>query len=88
MLINLCYNELMNKVFIYSTPWCAYCKMAKEYFKKNNVEYTEYDVASDAVKRQEMLDKTHQMGVPVIIINDKIVIGFDRGKINQLLEIK
>ncbi len=72
-------------VEIYSTPWCAYCKMAKEYFKKNNVEYVEYDVASDVGKRQEMLDKTHQMGVPVIIINGKIIIGFDRGKINQLL---
>jgi len=59
--------------------------MAKEYFKKNNVAYTEYDVASDVAKRQEMLDKTHQMGVPVIVINGKIVIGFDRGKINQLL---
>ena len=75
----------MNPVEIYSTPWCAYCKMAKEYFKKNNVAYTEYDVASDVAKRQEMLDKTHQMGVPVIVINGKIVIGFDRGKINQLL---
>ena len=72
-------------VEIYSTPWCAYCNMAKEYFKKNNIAYSEYDVASDATKRQEMLDKTHQMGVPVIIINGKIIIGFDRGKINQLL---
>lgn len=77
----------MNIVEIYSTPWCAYCKMAQEYFKKNNIAYKEYDVASDTVKRQEMLDKTHQMGVPVIIINNKIVIGFDRGKINQLLGI-
>ncbi len=77
----------MPQVFIYSTPWCAYCNMAKEYFKKNSIAYTEYDVASDVAKRQEMLDKTHQMGVPVIIINDKIVIGFDRGKINQLLGI-
>ena len=75
----------MNTVEIYTTPWCAYCKMAKDYFKKNNIVYAEYDVASDAVKRQEMLDKTHQMGVPVIVINGKIVIGFDRGKINQLL---
>ena len=59
--------------------------MAKEYFKKNNIEYTEYDVAVDMAKRQELIDKTHQMGVPVIIIDGKIVIGFDRGKINQLL---
>ena len=77
----------MAQVFIYSTPWCSYCKIAKEYFKKNNIIYTEYDVASDVAKRQEMLDKTHQMGVPVIMIDGKIVIGFDRGKINQLLGI-
>lgn len=75
----------MNKVEIYTTPYCAYCKMAKEYFAKNNIEYSEYDVASDIVRRQEMLDKTHQFGVPVIIIDGKIVIGFDRPKINQLL---
>lgn len=78
----------MNKVEIYSTPLCAYCKMAKEYFKKNNVEYTEYNVSSDVAKRQEMLDKTHQMGVPVIVINGKVIIGFDRGKINKLLGLK
>ena len=59
--------------------------MAKEYFAKNNIQYTEYDVASDVARRQEMLDKTHQFGVPVIIIDEKIVVGFDRGKINQLL---
>ena len=78
----------MANVEIYTTPWCAYCKMAKEYFKKNNVAYTEHDVAEDPAKRQEMIDKTHQMGVPVIIIDGKIVIGFDRGKINELLGIK
>ncbi|MBI2063632.1 MAG: thioredoxin family protein [Candidatus Yanofskybacteria bacterium] len=78
----------MAQITIYTTPWCAYCKMAKEYFKKNNVEYTEYDVAEDAVKRQEMIDKTHQMGVPVIMIDGQIVIGFDREKIAGLLNIK
>ena len=78
----------MAKVEIYTTPWCAYCKMAKEYFKNNNVEYTEHDVADDAAKRKEMIDKTHQMGVPVIIIDGQIVIGFDRVKIDQLLGLK
>ncbi|HEY4506730.1 MAG TPA: Uxx-star family glutaredoxin-like (seleno)protein [Candidatus Paceibacterota bacterium] len=75
------------KIEIYSTPWCSYCNMAKEYFKKNNFEYTEYDVSTDKVKQQEMLNKTHQMGVPVIVINDKVVVGFDRGKIRELLGI-
>ena len=61
--------------------------MAKEYFAKNNVTYIEYDVFRDITKRQEMLDRTHQFGVPVIVIDGKIVIGFDRSKINQLLGI-
>lgn len=74
-----------NIVEIYTTPMCAYCKMAKEYFKQHNVPYTEYDVSKDVAKQQEMIAKTHQYGVPVIIINGKIVLGFDRAKINQLL---
>lgn len=76
-----------NKVEIYSTQTCAFCKMAKEYFQKNGVEYTEYDVGNDVARAKEMVDKTHQMGVPVIVINDKVIIGFDRPKIDQLLGI-
>lgn len=75
----------MNKVEIYSTPTCFYCKSAKDYFKQNNIAYMEYNVASDMVKRQEMLDKTHQFGVPVIIIDGKIIVGFNKPKINELL---
>lgn len=74
-----------NVVEIYTTPGCAYCKMAKEYFGENNILYAEYDVAKDAAKRQELLDRTHQYGVPVIVVNGKIILGFDRGKINRLL---
>lgn len=72
-------------VQIYSTPSCAYCHMAKEYFKAKGVAYTEHDVARDITKRQEMLDKSHQFGVPVIDIDGKIIIGFDKPKVNQLL---
>ena len=74
-----------HQVTIYSTPSCAYCKLAKEYFAKNNVVYTEHDVAADIAKRQEMLDKSHQFGVPVIDIDDKFIVGFDKPKINELL---
>ena len=59
--------------------------MAKEFFAKNNIQYNEYDVARDITRRQEMLDKSHQFGVPVIEIDGKIVIGFDKPKITQLL---
>lgn len=74
-----------NIVEIYTTPMCAYCKIAKDYFKKNNVSYSEYDVSKDVAKQQEMIAKTHQFGVPVIVINGKIVLGFDRAKIDKLL---
>ena len=80
----------MKIVKIYSTPSCGYCKMAKEYFTENKVAYTEYDVAADEEKRNEMITTTGQMGVPVIMIGEEgaapeIVIGFDRPKLAQLL---
>jgi glutaredoxin len=59
--------------------------MAKDFFKENNVAYTEYNVASDLEKRKEMLEKSGQMGVPVIIIGDDLIVGFDKPKISQLL---
>lgn len=68
----------MKKVTIYSTPNCTYCKMAKEFFKENGVEYTEHDVAADLEARKEMVDKSEQMGVPVIDIDGEVIVGFDR----------
>lgn len=61
--------------------------MAKEYFKSKNLAYEEYNVSTDIQKRQEMITETGQMGVPVIKINGKIVIGFNKSKINELLGI-
>lgn len=72
-------------VTIYSTPTCHFCHAAKDFFKENNVEYTEHDVATDADQRQAMIDLTGQMGVPVIQIGEDIVIGFDEAKIKELL---
>lgn len=77
----------MKKVTIYSTPTCHFCSMAKEYFKANNVSYEEIDVASNAEKRKEMVDKSGQLGVPVIDINGEIVIGFNKTKLARLLDI-
>lgn len=76
-----------NTVTIYSTPVCHFCHAAKDFFAANNVAYTEHDVAADATKRQEMIDMTGQMGVPVIRINDDVVVGFDEGKLKELLGI-
>jgi glutaredoxin 3 len=75
----------MPNVTIYSTPTCHFCHMAKDYFKENNVAYTEYDVASDVDKRKEMVEKSGQMGVPVIVIGDELTVGFNQPKIAQLL---
>lgn len=74
-------------VVIYSTPVCHFCHAAKEFFSENSVTYTEHDVAADAEKRQEMIDMTGQMGVPVIKIGDDVIIGFDEEKLKELLAI-
>jgi glutaredoxin 3 len=73
------------KVTIYSTPACVYCNMAKVYFKENNIAYEEFNVAADAAKRKEMVDMTGQMGVPVIIIGDDALVGFNKPHVAQLL---
>jgi glutaredoxin-like YruB-family protein len=75
-------------VTIYSTPVCHFCQNAKEFFKENNVEYVEHDVAADAEKREEMIEMTGQMGVPVIRIGDDVVIGFDEAKVKELLKME
>jgi glutaredoxin 3 len=77
----------MKNVLIYSTPSCHFCHMAKEFFKEKGIVYTEHDVASDTAKRQEMVEKSGQMGVPVIQIEDDLIIGFNKPKISELLGI-
>jgi glutaredoxin 3 len=75
----------MKTVTIYSTPSCHFCHMAKDYFTEHNVTFTDHDVAMDLEKRQEMIEMTGQMGVPVIRIGDDVVIGFDEDKVKELL---
>jgi len=77
----------MAKVTIYSTPTCVYCKMAKEFLNANNISFTDHDVASDEKAREEMIQKTGQLGVPVIDIDGSIMVGFDKGKMKELLKI-
>lgn len=78
----------MKPVSIYSTETCGYCKMAKDFFTKNNVAYQEFDVGHDLEKRQEMIEKSGQMGVPVIMIGDDIVVGFNKPKLQELLNLQ
>ena len=76
----------MKKVVIYSTPTCHFCNLAKEYFTQKGVEFTSFDVSTDREKQAEILEKTGQMGVPVILIDDQVVVGFDRPLIDELLK--
>lgn len=75
------------EVIIYSTPSCHFCHAAKEFFTANNISFTDYNVASDLPRRQEMIEKSGQMGVPVIDVGGTLVIGFDERKLRELLEI-
>lgn len=74
-------------VTIYSTPTCHFCQMAKEFFKGNGVTYTEHNVATDLEKRQEMIQKSGQMGVPVITIGNELIVGFDKERLASLLGV-
>lgn len=75
-------------VVIYSTPTCHFCHQAKDFFKEHNIQFIEHDVSADADKRKEMVQKSDQMGVPVIVVGDETVIGFDQGKLAEILGIE
>lgn len=76
----------MNKVVVYSTPTCVYCKMAKEYFKSKNIDFVEHNVAEDDAAREDMLQKSGQMGVPVIDVNGTIIVGFNKPEVDAALK--
>ncbi len=78
----------MANVKVYSTPTCPYCKMVEQYLEENNVVFEKADVSTSQSAAQEMIAKSKQMGVPVVDIDGKIVIGFDRAKIKSLLGLK
>ncbi len=73
------------RVTVYSTGTCPYCHMAKEYLRSKNVPFEDVDVGSDRARAQEMIDKSGQMGVPVLDIGGKIIIGFNRAEIDATL---
>ena len=77
----------MKNVTIYSTPTCHFCHAAKEFFKRNNIAFTDYDVSSDQAKRTEMLEKSGQMAVPVIFVGDEMTVGFNESTLKQMLAI-
>lgn len=73
------------QVTIYSTPTCGFCHMAKQWLSENNIPFEEKDVTTDQSLVQEMVQKSGQMGVPVIEIKDKILVGFDKHRMEELL---
>ena len=73
-------------VKVFSTPSCPWCHRAKDYFKSKGVKYKDFDVSVDAKARTEMIDKSGQMGVPVIFIGKKVIVGFDQDAIDEALE--
>lgn len=75
----------MAAVTIYTTQTCGFCHMAKSYFQSNDIDYEEKDVSHDAELQREMIEKSNQMGVPVIDIQGKVVVGFNRPAIDALL---
>ena len=80
-------DKKTKQVNIYSTPTCVFCVAAKNYFNDHGVKYTEYNVASDLEKRKEMVEKSGQLGVPVISIGDEVVVGFNEPRLQELLGI-
>ncbi|MDP2655920.1 MAG: glutaredoxin domain-containing protein [bacterium] len=68
-------------VTIYSTPTCHFCQMTKDFLKEKGISYTDFDVAKDLEKRQEMIQKSGQMGVPVVFVGSEMIIGFDKERL-------
>jgi glutaredoxin len=81
----------MLKVTIFTTPTCVFCKRTKDFYKENSIAYDERNVAADTQAAQEMVDLSHQMGVPVSVIADgdkkEVIVGFDKAKLSQALGI-
>lgn len=74
-------------VTIYSTPTCVYCRLAKQFFAENNISFAEIDVAEDSLAAQKMIKLSGQSGVPVIDVDGKIIVGFDKPALKKLLKI-
>ncbi|MEK6973208.1 MAG: glutaredoxin family protein [archaeon] len=77
----------MAKVLVYSTPTCPFCELVKKFLKENNVKYTEINVAKDKEKIKEMITKSGQTSLPVVDINGKIILGFNKIEMKKALNL-
>lgn len=78
----------MPKVKVYTTPACVYCELLKQYLQEHGIEFEAIDVSQDEKAAEEMVQKSGQMGVPVVEIDGEVIVGFDKKKIAGLLNIK
>lgn len=77
----------MATVTVYSTPTCTYCKRVKAFFEEHKVPYTDFNVSEDEEKLREMIEKSGQMGVPVIDVDGEIIVGFDEPRLRRALHL-
>lgn len=82
-----CHYAITMSVLIYSTPSCPWCHKVKDYLKEKGVAFSDIDVSADEAKAAEMVEKSDQMGVPVIDIDGKIIVGFDKAQIDEALHL-
>jgi len=78
----------MPKVIVYSTPTCPWCVRAKDFLKENNIPFQEVNVAADQKAAREMMEKSGQMGVPVIAVDDLYIVGFDKNALKKALKLE
>jgi len=76
------------KILLFTTPTCSYCTIAKRYFRENKIRFREIDVSKNEAAARDLQRKTGQTGVPVIFINNRPIVGFDKAKINKMLSLK
>jgi len=81
-------NTQTANVVVFSTPTCSWCRKTKDYLRKHNIRFKDIDVARDQAAARDMVRRTGQQGVPVIMINNRPIVGFDKNKIDNLLGIK
>ncbi|NOX63707.1 MAG: NrdH-redoxin [Chloroflexi bacterium] len=81
-------KKKQKKVLIFTTPTCGWCKRAMKYFREHNVKYKQVDVSRDPAAARDMVRMSGQMGVPVIKIGKEVIVGFDKARIDQLLDLR
>ena len=87
MFASVSLSSIFMQVTVYSTPTCPFCKQLKAFLQENKIKFDDIDVSADQEKAQEMIQKSGQMGVPVLEANGEVIVGFDKKKVSELLGI-